>query len=162
MKLLASRTTDKASPWMIWRWWEILKGSDLYMTRLYLLNTPWFGIKLHWIARPDADRDCHDHPWWFVSWVLRGGYEERRQWYGETGLRDLSSLGTRKRWSWCFRSSTDIHQITKVEPRTLTFIINGPKCRGWGFWVPESGAWSKHRFVPWRTYLNLPANTPEV
>jgi hypothetical protein len=51
-------------------------------TRPYLIrwaiNTPFGGVKLHHILRSDEDRDCHDHPWSFLSIVLRGGYWEHR------------------------------------------------------------------------------------
>jgi len=173
MRLLGSRQTKKVTDWMFWRWMDIIpRGQDRYLVRLYLINCPWFGLKLHWFEGPDPDQDCHDHPWWFLSWVLRGGYTEKRQEVVhpyEGCLRTEAKpmwvrsqwLEVRRRWSWCFRSPTDVHSIIKIEPNTMTFIINGPRVRSWGFWVPVK--WSdKVRFVPWKKYLGLEESTPEV
>ena len=45
-----------------------------YIDRLRIVATPMFCLYLHKIHLADGDRDLHDHPWWFASWVLRGGY----------------------------------------------------------------------------------------
>jgi len=37
-----------------------------------------FGVYLHCIDTPDPGVDLHDHPWWFGSLVLYGGYTEVR------------------------------------------------------------------------------------
>lgn len=39
----------------------------------------------HWLG-PDDDRAFHDHPWWFLTLVLRGGYADRHP-GGEDRLR---------------------------------------------------------------------------
>jgi hypothetical protein len=44
----------------------------IYLTRWRLLQTPWFGIYVHCIRRPDGDRHLHDHPWSFLSLVDTG------------------------------------------------------------------------------------------
>lgn len=167
MKLFPNRVTENVRDWMFWWWMDIrVTGQAPYLTRLYIVQTPWFGIKLHWFGGPDPDRDCHDHPWWFLSWVLRGGYAERRQVIakklsGTVLLEEYTTL--RRRWSWCFRSSTAVHSIIQVEPRTMTLIINGPKVRTWGFWVPTHGNWfGTYHFVLWREYLGLPSDKAEV
>lgn len=162
MRILGSRQTKKVKDWMFWRWMDIIpRGQERYLVRLYLINTPWFGLKLHWFEAPDPDQDCHDHPWWFVSWVLRGGYTELRQLIDPEGFLWKEWGTIRKRWSWCYRSPTDIHSIIKVEPRTLTFIINGPRVRSWGFWKPNrTGRF--FRFIGWKKYLGLEESTQEV
>lgn len=35
----------------------------------------WFAIRLHHFFRSDEDH-LHDHPWWFLTLVLRGSYED--------------------------------------------------------------------------------------
>lgn len=42
-----------------------------------------FGAYLHHIDRPDPGFDLHDHPWPFVSIILRGGYTEE---YADTRM----------------------------------------------------------------------------
>jgi hypothetical protein len=63
---------------------------------------------VHWIYQPDDDRDPHDHPWPFVSFVIRGGYAERL--FADL---DVSTVRERRRWSPCTgaddRGSPDRH-----------------------------------------------------
>lgn len=46
------------------------------LIRRVLFRVPRFGIYLHHLLRSDYDRALHDHPWPFISIVLRGGYWE--------------------------------------------------------------------------------------
>jgi hypothetical protein len=54
-----------------------VQGRADYLVRLRIVQTPWFGIYLHDIHEDDGDRDPHNHPWSFLSFVLRGYYTER-------------------------------------------------------------------------------------
>jgi hypothetical protein len=56
---------------------QIIRNDDgvPYMIRR-AINTRFGGVKLHHILRSDDDRDLHDHPWSFLSIVLKGGYWE--------------------------------------------------------------------------------------
>jgi hypothetical protein len=65
-------------------------AGEAYLVRR-AINTPLGGIKLHHILRSDEDRDCHDHPWSFLSIILAGGYFEHRPdirqgWVGGHGV----------------------------------------------------------------------------
>lgn len=108
---------------------------DPYLIRWTLLSTPLFGLKLHRVLREDWARDLHDHPWWFFSIVLRGGYVEV---IGGSHIRRV------RFWNW--KRSTDAHRIVRVEPNTWTLVITGRKSREWGFW-PARG------WVQWEQYL---------
>lgn len=120
---------------------------DEYLDRLRILVTPWFQIMLHRIYRPDRQRDLHDHPWSFLSIVLRGSYiEDVPCPLGE----HCGPHGRTVRW-WNWKRSTDRHSIRWVSRRPVwTLVITGPKRRTWGFWV-DSGA----RFVKWTDYEKL-------
>lgn len=50
--------------------------ADPYMVRWSIVKTPWFGLCVHRFLRSDYERALHDHPWWFLSLVLAGGYVE--------------------------------------------------------------------------------------
>ena len=67
------RTLDR---WAFLSGLDIGAGGDPYLDRLRIIQTPWFGLYLHHIHRPDREPDPHDHPWWFASLVLTGWYEE--------------------------------------------------------------------------------------
>lgn len=61
------------------RWFEkrvIGPDEDPLLIRWVLFRVPAFGVYLHNMRRSDYDRALHDHPWPFVSLVLRGGYWE--------------------------------------------------------------------------------------
>jgi hypothetical protein len=71
-----------------WRdWWprlrarqphQVIGGFDNpYLLRWYVIpRNPLLNIYVHKFLRSDDDRALHDHPWWFVSVMLRGGYDE--------------------------------------------------------------------------------------
>lgn len=129
--------------WAFWRWCDIRTNGEIYLTRLTLLKTPWFGLKLHWIRKPDPDRDLHDHPWWFASLVLRGGYDELVNEYPWD-----TSMTKRKAVRWFnYKNTVSGHRIIAVKPKTLTLVFTGPKAKSWGFYNDETGD-----FTDWRNY----------
>lgn len=134
------------------------------MLRRYMIfQGDRFGVYVHQIFRPDADRDTHDHPWPFRSLVLRGGYSE------EVRLApgaDVSSEVWRGRGRAHVMPTYRSHRIVQVRPRTWTLLVVGPKMREWGFWVPPArlpGYVARPgnctlRWVPWREYGALTAD----
>lgn len=93
------------------------------------------GFYLHHIADADPGIDVHDHPWSFVSFVLKGGYVERigtaRQPYG--GQLRFWGAGSVHRMPL-----HAAHQITLAQPGTWTLVLRGPTVRRWGFFVGDS------------------------
>ena len=124
--------------------WDVMRRETLLtcdgrvqLARLRVVASPWFGIYLHDIRLPDDDRDPHDHPWSFLSLVLRGSYDEQVH-------SDEVRTHTRRRWSAHRMPSTSAHRITKVDAGTLTLVLRGRRSgRGWGFWT--QGGWVDHR-----------------
>lgn len=49
---------------------------SLYLRRYYIVKSKYFNIFLHNIQRSDDDPDPHDHPWSFLSLILKGGYTD--------------------------------------------------------------------------------------
>jgi hypothetical protein len=111
--------------------WQSIHGPDgsLYLKRLWLIKTPWFAVMLHWILRPDYARDLHDHPWWFIAFVLRGGYRE---------LLPGNHKGRLVRF-FNFKpyGPRGAHCISYVSPNTLTLVIRGRKQGIWGFYTAD-------------------------
>lgn len=126
------------------RWHDIPDAQNpkvVYLRRLRVIATPWFGIFVHWIYLPDADTDPHDHPWNFRSTVLRGGYTE------EVFAPDMSSeVLIHERWSSHKMPTTDAHMIQSIQPETVTLILVGKRDRDWGFWTSDG-------WVNWKTYI---------
>jgi hypothetical protein len=116
---------------------------EAYLHRLRIVNTPWFGINLHDIHLPDTDKDPHDHPWNFVSVVLRGGYGETLYTYDT--VRSVRSKVWRRGSIHRMRTRS-FHHIHKVEPGTRTLVFTGKRSKAWGFQTRTG-------FVPWQEYM---------
>lgn len=98
---------------------------DPYLTRYCIFQCKWFSIKLHKIHKPDWDRYLHDHPWWFMSIILRGWYNEQ------------TNSGTKKVGWFNFKKPKTMHRIADVSKNLWTLVITGPKIREWGFNTEE-------------------------
>lgn len=106
-----------------------------YLLRWYVIpRNPWLNVYLHQFLHDDEDRALHDHPWWFVSVMLKGGYFEVTQ--GNFIGRNAPSV--------VFRKATYAHRV--VLPRRLgtdvvvpcwTLVITGRAVRDWGFHCPQ-------------------------
>ena len=84
-----------------------------------------FSIRLHHWHSDDDHRACHDHPHWFITMVLRGGYTD----VSPNG-NDILRFGSIR-----FRKAEFAHSVQQVIPSTITFLITGESKRRWGFWV---------------------------
>ena len=137
-----------------------------YLIRYFLWKPEWVRylgldprkcgrIYLHHILQSDHDRALHDHPWPFISFILRGGYVE----YADS--RDVREKKKAWQWTYLLREQWDRdkpfqlfrrfnpgavlyrpahwrHRLEVSKPAwTLVFI--GPVQRRWGFWT----SWNK-------------------
>jgi hypothetical protein len=111
----------------LFRWKHIVdidNPADVYLSRLMLLKTPWFGIYFHVIRRPDWAHCQHDHPWPFVTCILRGGYEEEVG--GQLFVRRPGYVG--------YRGRNFEHRITRLLGETAWSLVFRGRDRGtWGF-----------------------------
>lgn len=134
---------------------EFIGGRERpYIERWHLLRK--WGVKLlenvylHRVLRSDDDRALHDHPWWNVSVVLKGGYYEVMPL-----IPNLYAHGQRqtyKKWrgpgSIVFRSAEAIHRLELPDhapTECWTLFITGPKVKEWGFFC-EKG------FIHWTLF----------
>lgn len=111
------------------------------------------GIFLHRMTAPDPGQDLHNHPWWFLTIPLIGGYtEERANEICASAMAQIADcLATVNRGNREVRRPfrprlmplTDCHRIIGLSRRTVwTLVIHGPNVRTWGFflqtgWVDE-------------------------
>lgn len=111
--------------------------SNPYMLRWILFRfRNWPRIYIHRFMRSDDDRALHDHPWWFISILLRGSYREHRP--------DGASI--RRAPSIAFRPLRTQHRVELLRQPVWTLFITGPRVHGWGFWCEDDV------FVPWREF----------
>lgn len=140
--------------WLKKRWrrfrYVIHIDGDPYMVRYRLVSWPdWLrrrgfrNVYLHHILRSDRDREFHDHPWFFKSLILWGGYWE---WRPEcTVSREFYGPGPQKYWFGPFSSAIhraeDMHRVELKPGRTAwTLVFVGPAVRNWGFLLRD-GTW---------------------
>jgi hypothetical protein len=121
---------------------------DPYMLRWHLLNYKRFryigNVYLHAICRSDDDRALHDHPYFSVSFVLRGGYIEHFK--DHAVERPVGAL--------VGRGATTAHRLELHPGRcggftpcwSLFFV--GPKIREWGFHCPKGWRHNTDYSVP--------------
>lgn len=146
---------DYGQRWSVFRVFNIPSATDpgvTYLRRLRIVQTPWFGFYVHWVYLPDKDRDPHDHPWNFWSFVARGGYTEAIT--DSPEALDNQRIEQHKRFSLHRMSTGRAHAISLLEPRTITVLLVGRRSRDWGFWT--AAGW-----VPWRDYDRSAGHGPD-
>jgi hypothetical protein len=150
---------------------QIIGGPENpYMLRWYVIpRNPVLNVYVHKFLRSDDDRALHDHPWWFVSLILRGRYDEvtemgvkRRQagsvayrpaeWrhrvrlVTETSCQSCEGTGTGYgavpdgRWMETDCGVCDgAGEVAHGELSCWTLIVTGRRARPWGFWCTSRG-----------------------
>jgi hypothetical protein len=132
-----------------------------YLIRTTIFKCRWFQINIHKILI--SDYDClHDHPWSFISIILRGGYYERtfwrdakmgefeRKWFEENSKFGQVRDAVRKKWyrpgSILWRPAEWKHSLEIPKGKTATtLVITFKRRRKWGFWT-------KKGWVFWKEY----------
>lgn len=152
-----------------------LNDADPYMLRWYVIpRNHRVNVYIHKFLRDDDDRALHDHPWWFVSLILKGGYIEMSETdEGKTSMLCRTSVADVRSpfWRRCvaFRPATYRHRVALPHGRDgegvvsadvprvpcWTLIVTGPKSRLWGFWCRDRTTprcAPADRFVPWNEW----------
>lgn len=115
------RIGEPEAPYML-RWW-VLPRNKL------------FNIYLHRVLRSDDDRALHDHPWWNVSIIVRGAYDEHTIAAGGIHIRRRRSAG-----SVVLRRARAAHRLEVIPGvKAVTLFITGPRLREWGFHCVNRG-----------------------
>lgn len=132
-------------------------GSD-YMHRWYVIpRNRLFNVYLHNIIRSDDDRALHDHPWFNISIVLKGGYTEVVPVHTPTERLPVPSsiMLWRGRGSIVFRRPSAAHRLEIADGTSCwSLFITGPNVRTWGFWCPKG-------WKPWQQFVDM-TNTGAV
>jgi hypothetical protein len=117
-----------------------------YLIRHSLFSCAWFAIKVHNILL--SDPSCqHDHPWAFITFLMKGSYIEES--YFEGWKRDRYVIHAKrkhyKRFSLLFRSAKYTHRLIVGKP-VWTFVVTFKKVRTWGFVTPSGWVeWFKYK-----------------
>lgn len=130
-----------------------------FLDRWGLVHERVGGFYLHHIAGPDPGKDLHDHPWAFISIVLRGGYTEQ---HAPTAIAvDIArsaEMGHRwgtdrkprvwRRWTVHRMPLSIAHRIVNARRNTWTLVLRGPTRRVWNFYPPTGKvAWTEYDYA---------------
>jgi hypothetical protein len=120
-------------------WGESLGRAECPYLKRWVLNLSLFSLRIHHWLSSDDDRNFHDHPWWFLTFVIRGGYT------------DVNPLGRERvgRWSVKFRPALHRHTVEVDTGGCWTILLCGPILRSWGFWVKEKFLKANKYFYQW-------------
>lgn len=118
-----------------WAFMDVFEIHDLehpdqvYLKRWRVIQSPYFSIYLHKILMPDGDRNPHNHPWDFRTFILKGQYtEEYQKSIGSSPYpKTYRRFSTHKMWLHNF------HRITLLDVPTWTLVFTGRREQDWGF-----------------------------
>lgn len=102
-----------------------------YLTR-WVFTVFGYSIRLHHWTGSDDQREFegqkvfHDHPFWFITFVLSGFY-----W-------DITPSGVElvRQWTFHYRPAEHRHSVKLASKECWTLLLTGPKVRNFGFYVP--------------------------
>ena len=103
-----------------------------YLIRWHIKLPLGRAIYLHKLCMSDPDRDLHDHPWNFISILVRGTY------------REITPAGERQVRLFNVHKATDPHRV-KLEKPVYTILLRGKRRREFGFHTEEG-------WMHWREY----------
>lgn len=135
------------------KWGERLGRPECPYMRRWAVVAGLFSIRVHHFYRSDDERAFHDHPWWFVTLVVKGGYTDVS---GDTislcsrcfpneppdqncyichGERHyIERLDHLRLGSIRFRRAKHQHTVRTDPGGAWTVLVTGPNIRTWGFW----------------------------
>lgn len=120
---------------------QIGGAQNPYLNRWYIIpRNKFLNIYLHQFMRDDDDRAFHDHPWWSLSWCMRGCMAE----HNFNGGRNIYE------GDWTIRSATFAHRLVIPDGRAgkvWTLFFTGPRVREWGFHC-------QNKWVHWRDFTS--------
>lgn len=124
--------------------WAVIREGTVASKVLALLTAGRYDhVRLHWINQPDADRELHNHPFKYRTFILRGWYEEE---VGSPGLPRYTP-----RYRSVRKGDTaaggGYHRIAGVSPGgVFTLFFMGKDTGEWGFLVNGKHVTSKEFF----------------
>lgn len=111
-------------PVLTMAWAEKLGLPECPYVIRWRFETPFGSVRVHHWLSSDDPRAFHDHPWWFLTMVLKGGYTDQHP-----GGSDHLGLGSVR-----FRPALHRHTVIPGSGGAWTLLITGRRRRNWGFW----------------------------
>jgi hypothetical protein len=120
--------------------------ADPLLVRYIVFRMLRCGIYVHKLCRSDYDRALHDHPWPFISIILKGSYTEVH----DQTINGQMVYQHHSRGAILVRPAEWRHRFVLRSDRTSptwTLVIVGRRQRPWGFFLPTGWCW-------WRKHNN--------
>lgn len=133
------------------RWNEPLGDPECPYLRRWAVDFGPFAVRLHHWYRSDDKRAPHTHPWWFVTLVLRGAYDDwsypphpdaeiafvERASGAVLEIPDLENriVDHLHAGSVRFRPADHVHSVAVRPGGCWTLMVSGRPSRKWGFWT---------------------------
>lgn len=103
------------------------KTGELHFRRYRIIETKWFSIYLHYIAKSDEDAHRHNHPWDFTSVVLSGSYTEEYSLFNIVRTRASKLINS--------HIYEEYHKLTILKP-VWSLVFCGKRINeNWGYIV---------------------------
>lgn len=88
-----------------------------YLHRWTILKFKSLHFRIHYVLSEDKTPFLHNHPFFYLSIILSGGYSELLQKENRLVLKKYN------RFSFLFRKDSDYHRIVFVQPNTKTLFL---------------------------------------
>jgi hypothetical protein len=111
------------------RWKEKLGRPECPYLHRWVFVAFGFAIRVHHWIRSDDKRFKHNHPWSYLTFVLKGGYTDVFDAYGEERRQTL------KTFSLAYRPKTHTHYVEVPKGGCWTVLLTPPPSQKWGFFV---------------------------
>ena len=108
-----------------WKWKQKIGPADCYYLTRWVFTFYFFSIRIHHWLHSDDLRYHHDHPWYFLTFIIKGGYTD----ISPDG-DDVVSAGSVR-----LRSPYHKHSVKVNDGGCWSVMLTGPEIRTWGFWV---------------------------
>lgn len=106
-------------------WGQPLGIAECPYAKRWIFDPRLFSVRVHHFVRSDDPRYKHDHPWWYLTFVVKGGYWDR----GEEEATYLKAPAV------AFRRATRPHYVDPDPGGVWTVVLTGRQKRVWGFHV---------------------------
>lgn len=109
-------------------WNKIVGHKDCPAWRRWVIPLPFgFSIRYHDFTPEHVDTDAHSHPWWFVTFVISGEYDD----YSSEDV-DFLRIGSVR-----FRPRNHVHRVAISNRGCKTIVFTGRHHKNWGFYTPD-------------------------
>lgn len=128
-----NRFSPWGSPWRIFHRDQLGEPECRYITRWIFDLGPLGSVRLHHWYGDDDQRALHDHPWGFLTLILRGEYADVTE---HAGIERVEMM---RRGAVRWRPAEHAHTVRVGPKGAWSLLWTQPKRRYFGFWINRNG-----------------------